>query len=47
MTKIIKEFDGVWYEFDSFKDYVEFLFGRVLGYIIFFGGLYLLFKYVL
>ena len=39
-----KEVWGIIWEFNSISEYVSFMLGRLLGAIIFFGGLYLLVK---
>ena len=42
--RFYKEFWGIICEFDSIGEFISFTLGRVLGAIIFFGGLYLLCK---
>jgi len=41
--RFFKEFNGFFFEFNSIGEYVGFLIGRLLGVIIFFGTLFLLF----
>ena len=38
---------GFIWEFNSLWEYVKFMFGRLLGYVIFFGTLGLIFWYLL
>ena len=40
--RFYKEVWGIIWEFNSIGEYVSFCIGRILGAIIFFGGLYLL-----
>jgi hypothetical protein len=40
--RFYKEVWGIIWEFNSIGEYVSFCIGRLLGVIIFFGGLYLL-----
>ena len=42
--RFYKEVGGIIWEFNSIGEYLSFTLGRVLGVIIFFGGLYLLCK---
>ena len=42
--RFYKEVWGIIWEFNSIGDYVSFCIGRLLGIIIFFGGIYLLAK---
>ena len=42
--RFYKEVGGIIWEFKSIGEYLSFTLGRVLGVIIFFGGLYLLCK---
>ena len=37
--RFFKEFNGFFIEFNSIGDYLLFLFGRLLGIIIFFGAI--------
>jgi hypothetical protein len=39
--RFFKEFNGFIFEFNSFGEYLKFLFGRLLGIIIFFGAIFL------
>ena len=40
--RFYKEVWGIIWEFNSIGEYISFCIGRLLGVIIFFGGLYLL-----
>lgn len=42
--RFYKEVWGIIWEFNSIGEFISFTLGRVLGAIIFFGGLYLLCK---
>jgi NADH:ubiquinone oxidoreductase subunit H len=42
--RFYKEVWGIIWEFNSIGEYVSFCIGRLLGVIIFFGGIYLLIK---
>jgi len=37
--RFFKEFNGFFFEFNSIGEYMSFLFGRLLGIIIFFGAI--------
>ena len=42
--RFFKEVWGIIWEFNGIGEYISFMFGRLLGVIIFFGGIYLLIK---
>lgn len=42
--RFFKEVWGIIWEFNSLSEYGSFMFGRLLGAIIFFGGIFLLIK---
>lgn len=42
--RFFKEVWGIIWEFNSLSEYASFMFGRLLGAIVFFGGIYLLVK---
>ncbi len=39
--RFFKEFNGFFFEFNSIGEYLQFLLGRLLGIIIFFGAIFL------
>ena len=42
--RFYKEVWGIIWEFNSISEFISFMVGRLLGIIIFFGGIYLLIK---